>query len=84
LAQALERRACRRAHHAALRGNGIPYQGINVLMLWSAAIDKGYAAPVWMTFKQALELKAHVCVAAPNIHPFRRPNSTPVTDQIPE
>src|SRR5712672_3643022 len=36
-----------------LRGNGIPYQGINVLMLWSAAMDKGYAAPVWMTFKQA-------------------------------
>jgi antirestriction protein ArdC len=43
-----------------LRGNGIPYQGINVLMLWSAAMDKGYASPTWMTFKQALELKAHV------------------------
>src|ERR1700733_7937632 len=54
------------AEHAAgritrpLRGNGIPYQGINVLMLWSAAMAKGYAAPIWMTFKQALELKAHV------------------------
>jgi hypothetical protein len=54
------------AEHAAgritrpLRGNGIPYQGINVRMLWSAAMDKGYAAPVWMTFKQALEFKAHV------------------------
>jgi antirestriction protein ArdC len=43
-----------------LRGNGVPYQGINVLMLWSAAIEKGYAAPIWMTFKQALDLKAHV------------------------
>jgi antirestriction protein ArdC len=43
-----------------LRGNGIPYNGINVLMLWSAAIEKGYAAPVWMTFKQATELKAIV------------------------
>jgi antirestriction protein ArdC len=54
------------AEHAAgritrpLRGNGIPYQGINVRMLWSAAMDKGYAAPVWMTFKQALEFKARV------------------------
>jgi antirestriction protein ArdC len=54
------------AEHAAgritrpLRGNGIPYQGINVLMLWSAAMEKGYAAPIWMTFKQALELKASV------------------------
>ena len=35
-------------------------QGINVLMLWSAAMEKGYAAPVWMTFKQASELKANV------------------------
>ncbi len=49
------------AEHAAgritrpLRGNGIPYQGINVLMLLSATMDKGYAAPVWMTFKQASE-----------------------------
>lgn len=43
-----------------LRCNGIPYQGINVLMLWSAAIEKGYVAPIWMTFKQALDLKANV------------------------
>jgi antirestriction protein ArdC len=43
-----------------LRGNGIPYQGINVLMLWSAAMANGYAAPIWMTFKQALALGAHV------------------------
>jgi antirestriction protein ArdC len=54
------------AEHAAgritrpLRGNGIPYRGINLLMLWSAAMEKGYAAPIWMTFKQALDLKAHV------------------------
>src|SRR3984957_17212658 len=54
------------AEHAAgritrpLRGNGIPYQGINVLMLWSASMEKGFAAPIWMTFKQALEFKAHV------------------------
>jgi antirestriction protein ArdC len=54
------------AEHAAgritrpLRANGIPYQGINVLMLWSEAIEKGYASPIWMTFKQALGLKANV------------------------
>ena len=39
-----------------LRGNGIPYQGINILMLWGAAMEKGYSAPIWMTFKQALAL----------------------------
>jgi antirestriction protein ArdC len=43
-----------------LRANGIPYQGINVIELWSSAVLKGYAAPIWMTFKQALELGAHV------------------------
>src|SRR6202049_2982876 len=54
------------AEHAAgritrpLRGNGIPYRGINILMLWSAAMEKGFAAPIWMTFKQALEYNAHV------------------------
>jgi antirestriction protein ArdC len=29
-------------------------------MLWMEAMDNGYSAPVWMTFKQALELGAHV------------------------
>jgi antirestriction protein ArdC len=54
------------AEHAAgritrpLRANGIPYQGINVLVLWSEAVAKGYCAPIWMTFRQALELNAHV------------------------
>ncbi|MDR3742689.1 MAG: ArdC-like ssDNA-binding domain-containing protein, partial [Terracidiphilus sp.] len=43
-----------------LRSNGEPYRGINVLMLWSAAMEQGFAAPMWMTFKQALDLKAHV------------------------
>lgn len=43
-----------------LRGNGIPYAGINVLMLWVAAMERGYSAPIWMTFRQAKELGAHV------------------------
>ncbi len=54
------------AEHAAgkiirpLRHNGIPYKGINVVMLWSAATVKGYACPLWLTFKQALELGGNV------------------------
>ena len=43
-----------------LRHNGTPYSGINILMLWSAAQDAGFGAPIWMTFRQALELGAHV------------------------
>jgi antirestriction protein ArdC len=54
------------AEHAAgritrpLRANGIAYQGINVLVLWSESVTKGYSAPIWMTFRRALELDAHV------------------------
>lgn len=43
-----------------LRHNGVPYRGINVLMLWGDAVEKGFVSPLWMTFKQALELEAHV------------------------
>lgn len=43
-----------------LRHNGMPYSGINVLMLWGVAMDSGYLSPFWMTFKQAKELGAHV------------------------
>ena len=43
-----------------LRHNGVPYSGINILMLWAEAMDKGFTAPIWMTFRQASELNAHV------------------------
>ena len=54
------------AEHAAgriakpLRHNGQPYNGINILMLWSAAVSEGCSAPIWMTFRQAKELGANV------------------------
>lgn len=54
------------ADHAAgsitrpLRHNGIPYSGVNVVMLWGEALEKGYSAPIWMTFRQAIALGGHV------------------------
>lgn len=39
-----------------LRHNGLPYSGMNVVLLWAEATARGYATPIWMTFKQALEL----------------------------
>ena len=39
---------------------GRAYSGANVLLLWSRAQESGYAAPLWLTFKQALELGANV------------------------
>lgn len=54
------------ADHAAgritrpLRANGIPYRGINILLLWDSAIMHGFTAPLWMTYKQAQELGGQV------------------------
>lgn len=43
-----------------LRHNGQPYSGINVLSLWASALAQGFSAPIWMTYRQAAELGAHV------------------------
>ncbi|HQR89359.1 MAG TPA: ArdC-like ssDNA-binding domain-containing protein, partial [Caulobacter sp.] len=39
-----------------LRHNLIPYSGINTVLLWARAMAQGYGAPIWMTFRQAIEL----------------------------
>jgi len=43
-----------------LRHNGLPYSGMNVLLLWSEQMSRGFASSTWMTFKQSLELGAAV------------------------
>jgi antirestriction protein ArdC len=43
-----------------LRHNLQPYSGINVLLLWSEAVTRGFTAPIWMTFRQALELGGYI------------------------
>lgn len=43
-----------------LRHNGLPYSGMNVLLLWSEQMSRGFASSMWMTFKQAIELGAAV------------------------
>ncbi len=39
---------------------GRQYSGINVLILWGAVIEHGYAAQTWLTFRQALALGGNV------------------------
>ncbi|SFL55047.1 Antirestriction protein ArdC [Loktanella salsilacus] len=39
-----------------VRHNGEGYRGINVLMLWAAASERGYSSERWMTFNQAQKL----------------------------
>jgi antirestriction protein ArdC len=43
-----------------LRANGQEYRGINILLLWGAAEERGFTSPSWFTFKQASELGAKV------------------------
>ena len=51
---------------AAARGiprngqTGAPYRGANVLLLWEAAIERGYASNVWLTYRQARSVGAQV------------------------
>lgn len=42
------------------RHNGMPYRGINVLLLWGEAIEHGYTSSTWMTYKQAQALGGQV------------------------
>jgi antirestriction protein ArdC len=43
-----------------LRAGGKAYRGVNVLMLWAAAMEQGYSCPLWLTYKQAAELGGQV------------------------
>lgn len=43
-----------------LRHNDVPYSGINTVMLWASASERGFTSPYWMTLKQANELNGQV------------------------
>ena len=43
-----------------LRHTGEPYTGINVLLLWSESLARGFEAPLWMTYRQAGQIGAQV------------------------
>lgn len=39
---------------------GLPYQGVNVLLLWAEAMRRGYVANCWLTYKQAAGMGGQV------------------------
>lgn len=43
-----------------LRHDGTPYSGINIVLLWAEAANRGFTTSTWMTFRQALALGACV------------------------
>ncbi len=42
------------------RATGETYRGVNVVLLWCAAVERGYLSPYWLTFNQAVKLGAQV------------------------
>ena len=43
-----------------LRSTGEPYSGVNIILLWAESVARGFTAPIWITFRQALALGGHV------------------------
>ncbi|SDN74069.1 ArdC family protein [Ensifer sp. YR511] len=43
-----------------MRHNGVAYRGINTVLLWMTAAERGYSSRYWMTFRQAQELGGNV------------------------
>lgn len=39
---------------------GEPYRGINVVLLWAEAAEKGYSSNLWLTYKQAQSMGGQV------------------------
>lgn len=39
---------------------GDPYRGINVVLLWAEAAEKGYSSNLWLTYKQAQSMGGQV------------------------
>ena len=40
--------------------SGRRYSGVNILILWGAVIERGFASQHWLTFRQALDLGGNV------------------------
>jgi antirestriction protein ArdC len=56
---------------------GRAYSGVNVLILWGAVIEHGFASQSWLTFRQALSLGGNVrkgTVKANKYRPFSASN----------
>ncbi|PWE52064.1 hypothetical protein DEM27_32990, partial [Metarhizobium album] len=43
-----------------VRHNGLPYSGMNVLLLWSEQVSRGFSSSMWMTFKQAVRRESRM------------------------
>ena len=54
-----------------LRITGEAYRGVNVVLLWQAALARGYVTPTWLTYRQATELGGQVRKGARSVPVIR-------------
>ena len=54
-----------------LRVTGEAYRGMNVVLLWHAALARGYVTPIWLTWRQATELGGQVRKGARSVPVIR-------------
>ncbi|SGZ09430.1 ArdC family protein [Moritella viscosa] len=64
------------------------YSGINILLLWSETVDKGYSSPYWLTFNQVKEMGGNVIKGNKSTQlvfykPWERENAEGETEIIP-
>lgn len=57
------------------------YSGINILLLWSALEEKGFASPYWLTFKQCLAMGGSVRKGGHGTHVYFADKFVPQMEQ---
>jgi len=60
---------------------GRHYTGINILILWDAAVARGFATQRWLTYRQALGLGGHVCAGERGTTVFYADRFVPHTER---
>ena len=57
------------------------YSGINILLLWSALEEKGFASPYWLTFKQCIAMGGNVRKGEHGTHVYFADKFVPQKEQ---
>jgi antirestriction protein ArdC len=57
------------------------YSGINILLLWSALEEKGFASPYWLTFKQSVAMGGSVRKSEHGTHVYFADKFVPQKEQ---
>jgi antirestriction protein ArdC len=77
--------SCKQLSPLGLPVNGLTrrrYSGINILLLWSALEDKGFASPYWLTFKQCVAMGGSVRKGEHGTHVYFADKFVPQKEKV--